>query len=329
MKPFLPLVVALAASVSFPALAQNALEMGRERSEAFLAGTLAPIWEDMTADMRSGLGSLENFSAFRDRVAADLGEEEAVLDEKTSTEGDFSIYLRASEWSSAEVPILMQWVFDAEGGIAGFFVQPQPVAAESAHLDYTTRADLRLPFDGEWFVFWGGRDIEDNYHAANAAQRFAYDFLVLEDGRSYEGNPQALESYHCWGRDILAPADGEVVATVTDLPDQPIGGSDPENPAGNHVVLDLGNGEFAFLDHMRQGSVSVQPGDSVARGEVLGLCGNSGNTSEPHLHFHLQTTPDLFAGEGLPAQFEDYVTDGQPTERGEPVKGQTIAPAAE
>ena len=86
MKPFLPLVVALAASVSFPALAQNALEMGRERSEAFLAGTLAPIWEDMTADMRSGLGSLENFSAFRDRVAADLGEEEAVLDEKTSTE---------------------------------------------------------------------------------------------------------------------------------------------------------------------------------------------------------------------------------------------------
>lgn len=327
MKLMPALAAALAASVSFPALAQDALEMGRERSEAFLAGELEPIWEDMTAEMQSGLGSLDAFTAFREQIAADLGEEAEILDEETTTEGEFAVYLRTAEWSNSEAPILMQWAFDADGQIAGFFVRPQPVAAESAYLDYETRADLRLPFDGEWFVFWGGRDIESNYHAADPAQRFAYDFLVMEDGQSYAGDPQLLESYHCWGREILAPADGQVIATVDDLPDLPIGQTDPENPAGNHVILALGGEEFAFLAHMQQGSITVQRGEEVAQGDVLGLCGNSGNTSEPHLHFHLQTTPDLMDGEGLPAQFQTYLADGQPVARGEPVKGQTVAPA--
>lgn len=325
MKPLAPILAALAASVSFPALAQDALEMGRKRSEAFLAGELEPIWEDMTAEMQSGLGSLEEFTAFREQIATDLGEETEIIDEETTTEGDFAVYLRTAEWSNSEAPILMQWAFDPDGRIAGFFVQPQPVAAQSAYLDYETRADLRLPFDGEWHVFWGGREIEQNYHAADPAQRFAYDFLVMEDGQSYAGDPQSLESYHCWGREILAPADGEVIATVTDFPDLPSGESDPENPAGNHVILALGESEFAFLAHMQQGSITVQQGDEVSQGDVLGLCGNSGNTSEPHLHFHLQTTPDLTDGEGLPAQFQDYVADGEPVERGEPVKGQTVA----
>ena len=327
MKPLAPVLAALAASVSFSALAQDALEMGRERSESFLAGDLKPIWEDMTAEMQSGLGSLEAFTAFREQIAADLGEEAEILDEETSAEGDFALYLRTAEWSASEAPILMQWAFDPEGRIAGFFVQPQPVAAESAWLDYETHADLRLPFEGEWFVFWGGREIAQNYHAADPAQRFAYDFLVLEDGQSHAGDPQSLESYHCWGREILAPADGEVIATVTDFPDLAIGQSDPQNPAGNHVILALGDEEFAFLAHMQQGSITVQQGDEVSQGDVLGLCGNSGNTSEPHLHLHLQTTPDLLAGEGLPAQFQNYLADGEPVDRGEPARGQTVAPA--
>lgn len=326
MKSILPLLaVTLFGAVSLPALAQDALEMGRERSEAFLAGELEPIWEDMSAQMQSGLGSLENFIAFRDQLTTDLGEEDVVLDEQTTTEGEFSVYLRAARWTQMETPVLMQWAFDAQGQIAGFFVRPQPIAAESAYLDYETEADLRLPFDGDWYVFWGGRDIEDNYHAADPAQRFASDFVVHENGQSYSGDPQRLENYHCWGREILAPADGEVIATVDDLPDLPIGDTDPQNPAGNHVILALGDEEFAFLAHMQQGSIAVQQGDQISRGDVLGLCGNSGNTSEPHLHVHLQTTPDLLDGEGLPAQFTDYLADGEPVERGEPERGQTVS----
>ncbi len=163
-------------------------------------------------------------------------------------------------------------------------------------------------------------------YAADPAQRFAYDFLVHEDGQSFSGDPQTLESYHCWGREILSPAAGEVIATVHDLPDLPIGETDPQNPAGNHVILALAENEFVFLAHMQQGSITVQQGDEVAQGDVLGLCGNSGNTSEPHLHLHLQTTPDLTAGEGLPAQFLDYLADGEPVDRGEPERGQIVSP---
>lgn len=323
-----PLLAALAAAFAVPAFAQDAtLDMGRERSDAFLAGDLEPIWDAMTPQMQEALGSLEDFSAFHGQIGTELGEETAILEEDATAMGDFSVYTRIGEWSLIDSPIVMQWSFDPEGMIGGFFIQPQPEAAPSAHLDYETRSELRLPFEGEWYVFWGGRDIADNYHAENPAQRFASDFVVHEDGQSYAGDPENLGNYFCWGREILAPADGNVIAIVNDLPDQPIGETDAENPAGNHVILALAEGEFAFLAHLQQGSVTVQQGDEVSQGDVLGLCGNSGNTSEPHLHFHLQTTPDLIEGEGLPAQFQNYEADGEPVERGEPVRGESVAPA--
>ncbi|WP_421952384.1 peptidoglycan DD-metalloendopeptidase family protein [Pelagibacterium sp.] len=324
-----PPLAVLVAALAVPAVAQEAtLDMGRERTEAFISGDLEPIWDEMTPQMQEGLGSLDDFSAFHQQIATELGEETAILDEEATTEGEFSVYTRIGEWSLIDSPIVMEWSFDTDGMIAGFFIQPQPEAAPSARLDYETRSELRLPFDGEWYVFWGGRDIADNYHAGDPAQRFAYDFVVKDNGQSHAGDPQQLENYHCWGREILAPADGQVIAMVNDLPDQPIGETDAENAAGNHVILALAEDEFAFLAHMRQGSVTVQRGQEVARGDVLGLCGNSGNTSEPHLHFHLQTTPDLMDGEGLPAQFQNYEADGEPIARGEPVRGQAVAPAS-
>ena len=69
-------------------------------------------------------------------------------------------------------------------------------------------------------------------------------------------------------------------------------------------------------------------GDRVKPGQFLGSCGNSGNTSEPHIHYHLQDRPgfDPAHAEGLPAQFRSYLADGKPVERGEPVKGQVIRP---
>jgi len=115
-----------------------------------------------------------------------------------------------------------------------------------------------------------------------------------------------------------------VASLVSDLPDQEIGRSDLRNPAGNHVVLDLGNDEYAFLAHMQQDSIEVAAGDQVAAGQMIGRCGNSGNTTEPHLHFHMQTTPNLADGEGLPAFFEDYRADGNTVMRGQPLRGETV-----
>ena len=191
----------------------------------------------------------------------------------------------------------------------------------------TRRArSLRLPFDGEWLVFWGGRTVEQNRHTLNQQQRFAYDIMVVDDGRSHRGTGAAVEDYYCWNKIIRAPAAGRVAAAIDGLADQKPGSMDTANLAGNHVMLDLGNNEYALLAHLRNGSVKVKLGASVRQGQPIGRCGNSGNTSEPHLHFHLQSSPRLGEGEGLPALFVDDVADGKPVARGEPTKGQVIRP---
>lgn len=326
LKPLLSIALAITALAS-PALADDALlAMGRDRTTAFQSGDLEALWSGMTIDMQEAFGTTEAFASFRTAIAEGFGSEDMLIDEQAVHAQGYGLYVRTSLFQPSGAVLVTQWAFDAEDRIAGFVVQPQPEAAQSRFLDYEAQADLRLPFDGEWFVFWGGRSITENYHAAHPAQRFALDLLVLENGVSHSGAPDRLENYFCWGRPILAPAAGTVVAAVVTLPDQPIGASDPDNPAGNHVILDLGNDEYLFLAHLQKDSVPVAQGDTVAAGDVIGLCDNSGNTSEPHLHINMQTTPDLHEGEGLPMAFSSYSADGEPVANGEPVRGQIIAP---
>ena len=323
----LPLLLLLAPS--HPVRADEAtLAAGRAHTGLFRSGDLDALWDAMTDEMRQALGSREALSGLRTAVESGFGAEETVLSETAERQSGYRIYLRVARHAGNPAPLVTQWTYDGGGAIAGFFVRPAQQPAESRFLDYETRAALRLPFDGTWEVFWGGRTPEQNYHAVDRGQRFALDFVVVRDGSTHAGEGRAPEDYHCWDRPILAPAAGTVAAVVDGLPDQAIGEMDPANPAGNHIVLDLGEGEFAFLAHLRQGSVAVKPGERVDSGQEVGRCGNSGNTSEPHLHFHLQTAPVLGEGEGLPAFFNAYLADGEPMARGEPVRGQTIAPQA-
>jgi murein DD-endopeptidase MepM/ murein hydrolase activator NlpD len=99
---------------------------------------------------------------------------------------------------------------------------------------------------------------------------------------------------------------------------------DAKNPAGNYVLLDHGDGEYSLLAHLIPGSLAVKPADRVVAGQLLGRCGNSGHSSEPHLHYHLQTSAKVGDGDGLPAQFHGYLADGSLVSRGEPQRGQTI-----
>lgn len=307
---------------------EAALAAGRLHTGWFRDGNLGGLWDAMTGEMRQALGAREALSELREAVADGFGAEEAVLSETVQRRSDSGLYLRIARHAGNPVPLVTQWAYDGTGAIAGFLVEPAKEPAASRFLDYRTRAAQRLPFDGAWEVFWGGRTVEQNYHAADRGQRFALDLVVVRDGASHAGEGLVPEDYHCWDRPILAPAAGTVAAAVDGLPDQAIGETDPANPAGNHVVLDLGNGEFAFLAHLRENSVAVKPGDRVDDGQAVGRCGNSGNTSEPHLHFHLQTSPVLGEGEGLPAFFNAYLADGDRIARGEPVRGQTVAPQA-
>jgi murein DD-endopeptidase MepM/ murein hydrolase activator NlpD len=308
--------------------ARATIESGRELTQRFYAGELAPLWHSMTDALRDALGGRDELTAFRARVLDELGTEQQLLEERQSEQGGIDVYRRLARFSNDRRPVSITFSLDERGKIAGFRVEPALVAAPSPHLDYRTRARLSLPFSGAWHVFWGGRTLAQNYHAASREQRFAYDFVVRRSGTTHAGSGGRNEDYYCWQRPVLAPAGAQVVAAVDRHPDQPPGSSDPEHPAGNHVVLDLGNREFAVLAHLRAGSVTVEVGVRVAAGEPIGRCGNSGNTSEPHLHFHLQDEPAVGSGHGLPAYFHDYYADGTAVDRGEPVRCQTVSNAA-
>jgi hypothetical protein len=171
--------------------------------------------------------------------------------------------------------------------------------------DVKPAAVARLPAEGPLVVGWGGDDMAHNYHARAPDQRWAYDFVALPAAHG----SKHLADYGCYGREVLAPTAGSVVVAHDGEPDvtpaEPP--SNPRKPLGNHVALEIDGGSFLILAHLQAGSVAVREGQSVDEGAVLGRCGNSGNTSEPHIHVHHQRQdprrfPVGFA-EGLPLYF--------------------------
>jgi len=142
-------------------------------------------------------------------------------------------------------------------------------------------------------------------------QRFAVDWEKLnEDNRIFVGNPQDVNSYFAYGEDVLAVGEGRVVVSVDKYEDQVPGafpvGIPLEEADGNHVVIDLGNGNYAFYTHLIKGSVAVKVGDFVTRGQVIGLLGNTGNSLVPHLHFHMMSGPSTFGSDGIPYMIYEY-----------------------
>ena len=331
MHPYVALAVAALLHAA-PLAAQEGdaarMETGRRYTRWFLEGNTDTLWALFTPQMRAAVPTAAQLAAFRAQFTGGAGAETQVVSESARESGGFTVYVRVSRFAAAPIPFRITVATDAEGKIAGLGVRPEPQGpqASPASSDYATRTPLRLPFDGEWFVFWGGRTREQNYHVDYPNQRYAYDLVVRRNGTTHEGDGSRVEQYYCWGRPILAPGAGTVAVAVDSLVDNAPGRMDPVHPAGNHVIIDHGNGEFSLLAHLRRGSVAVRPGARVAAGDKVGECGNSGNTSEPHLHYHLQDTAVFGPGQGLPAQFTGYTADGAPVARGEPVQGQTIRP---
>jgi hypothetical protein len=152
--------------------------------------------------------------------------------------------------------------------------------------------------------------------AFHVSERFAIDFVQLDaEGRLFVGPPDELSSYPFYGADVVSVASGVVVRTQDGLPDNtPVGSLPPdlslETAGGNYVVVDIGAGHFAFYAHLQPGSVKVDVGDHVKRGQVLGSLGNSGNSDAPHLHFHVVDTPSPLASDGLPYEFRAFASEG-------------------
>lgn len=148
------------------------------------------------------------------------------------------------------------------------------------------------------------------------AERFAIDYeQLLADGQLFSGDRAKTDSYAYFGSEVHAVADGPVVAVLDGLPEQ-VPGVDPTGLTlaqygGNHVVQDIGNGNFAFYAHLKTGTVKVKPGDQLSTGQVLGNVGNTGNSTAPHLHFHVMSTPDPLRADGLPFVFRSFKLTGR------------------
>ncbi|MEU0256420.1 M23 family metallopeptidase [Streptomyces sp. NPDC006184] len=175
----------------------------------------------------------------------------------------------------------------AAGGIALLAGSVWLVAAARLHRWRAPLSQpLLFPLEGTWYVVQGGGRVL-NHHARIPEQRGALDLVALGP-HGTRGRPgRELTAYVAYGRPVRSPCDGRVVSAADLVQDQNPGEIRYQPPYGNHVFLDTGR-EIVKLAHLRPGSVTVAKGETVRRGQLIGEVGNTGNTTEPHLHIHAE-----------------------------------------
>lgn len=178
-------------------------------------------------------------------------------------------------------------------------------------------------------VYVGAAPSLHSHHRWAVPQEFALDLLVLGvEGKTFKGSGTRLDDYYSFGRDVLAVADGVVVEVAADADESndrlrqagesmeafmqrtvaeqnKLLAKSPKATIGNYVILRHEGGEHSHYAHLKQGSVRVRAGETVKRGQVIGQLGQSGNSTEPHLHFQLTDGPDALYSRGLPIVFQN------------------------
>jgi murein DD-endopeptidase MepM/ murein hydrolase activator NlpD len=179
---------------------------------------------------------------------------------------------------------------------------------------YEQQVELIFPLKTPCVILRG--QVNNGGHSEWSTQ-FAFDVVGVDQSHAIlRGVEEGNDSFTGWGQEIIAPADGVVTYARNDVPDQPAPHAVDESTyrhlpepvwagVGNTVVIDHGTGEYSVLCHMQQGSVRVNKGDRVGRGQVIGRLGRSGNSSSPHLHYHLQAGEVIFGCDPLPLRFKN------------------------
>lgn len=205
--------------------------------------------------------------------------------------------------------------FDGKDIIQGLYLKPFVTYPNS---DQTwTKNTYSLPINGEWYVFWGGTNEFINYHYLYEQQRFAYDLVKIVENATYKITTLQNENYFAFGAEVVAPADGMVVEMVNGIKDNIPGEMNDENHAGNYCIIAHAHNEFSMIAHFKKNSICVKAGDKVKAGQLLGLCGNSGHSSEAHIHFQVMDHQDFQQAKSLRIKFHDGA---------EPIQGDIVTP---
>ncbi|MEK3973989.1 M23 family metallopeptidase [Psychrobacillus sp. FSL K6-1267] len=215
-------------------------------------------------------------------------------------------------WIDQNKEKAIQLAYDPRQVITGFYLKPFITYDSDKR---RTKNQYRMPIRDEWFVFWGGTNEFDNYHYAYENQRYAYDLVRVINGVTYEGTNLINENYFAFGKDIVAPLNGKVVEVVDGIKDNVPGKMNEQYPAGNYIVIEHSNKENSMIAHFKNGSILVKEGEHVKEGQLLGLCGNSGNSSEAHIHFQVMDRPQFEKAKSIRIQFQNHL---------EPVQGDTV-----
>ncbi len=187
---------------------------------------------------------------------------------------------------------------------------------------YRNRCTCRLPFRGQWLVANGGHRRANSHSCEVLTHRTAYTLVQLDaQGQTHASAGHTTCPSYCSKTQARDPAAGTGVRVKDGVRDyQGVGDHTLDwkttDFRGNHVVIRHGKGEYSFIAHFRQGSIRVRKGEQVESGQCIGLCGNSGHSTEPHIHFHLQSGPVMWFSRGLPVRFFAFEKDGVAWESG-------------
>ncbi|HVE39956.1 MAG TPA: peptidoglycan DD-metalloendopeptidase family protein [Planctomycetota bacterium] len=239
---------------------------------------------------------------------------------------DAALFTATFERGSLNVALTL----DGQGRISGLLFTPLRPALPTPERN---TVKLGLPVKDTWSVFWGGDTKMLNYHVVDEPQRRAFDLVVVDsNGSTHRGDGTKNEDYLAWGREIVAPADGVIAEAIDGVRDNEPGKMNPYATIGNALIIVHAKDEVSLLAHFKRGSVRPKAGDRVRRGDVLGLCGNSGNSSEPHLHYHLMNSATMPEAIGIKVFFERVRVSREGTtqirEDYSPIKGDRISPVA-
>ncbi len=320
----LSLVLTVTLSQAAPSLGQ-----GRTLIKQMYELKGSKLWAAGGQGLKQQLGSEANLKGFITKLQRDFGTEVRVISEGLSSQdGELTTYRRVAAFSNWARGVEIELTLGDDGQLMGVSARPASKEAPTTYGTHKIRTHLRLPFEGQYYVLWGGRSWQNNRHSAVPDQRYALDLLQLSrSGKTFEGNGSRNDQFIAWGKPVLAAGEG-VVAVAEDV----VLDNEPGKPRGigllygNHVVIDHGNGEFSLVAHLMHGSLQVKPGDRVSSGQVLARTGNSGMSSEPHIHFQLMDKADWRLANGFPAEFQNFVLGDRVIERGEPRRADLISP---
>lgn len=204
--------------------------------------------------------------------------------------------------------------YDSNKIITGFYLKPMHAYDSDKKW---TKNQYRMPIQDEWFVFWGGINAFDNYHYAYENQRYAYDLVRIVNQSTYNGTNLVNENYFAFGNALVAPLSGKVVKVLDGIKDNVPGEMNEQSPTGNYVVIEHTHKEYSLLAHLKNGSILVKEGEDIKEGQLIGQCGNSGNSSEAHVHFQVMDHPQFETAKSIRVQFQNQY---------EPVQGDLIKP---